>query len=110
MGAKHLAGLKQKRVRTLILAFDNDRPNAATGIRPDIENTRKPVEMLVNNAELFVYVVDPESYSLHEDLDEFFRVDSSKQAVHAAPITIGRKIPCIFPFLLILMRQKAAPI
>ncbi len=66
LGVKHLDALRKRKIKNLIISFDNDQ------VGP--ENTEEAVKMLLEKTRITPYVIDPEEYGKHKDPDEYFQV------------------------------------
>jgi len=67
LSKKHLEGLVDFGVKSVILAFDND------GV--GIENTMSAIDMLLSQTDINVFVLDPEKMDDHKDPDEFVKAN-----------------------------------
>lgn len=67
LSKKHLDGIRSKKIKNVIISFDND------GVGPD--NTEKAVRMILENSNTIPYVIDPLEYGDYKDPDEYFRAN-----------------------------------
>jgi DNA primase catalytic core len=67
LSKKHLDGIRSKKVKNIIISFDND------GVGP--ANTEKAVLMILENSNTVPYVIDPLEYGNYKDPDEYFRAN-----------------------------------
>ena len=65
LSQKHLAGLKSKKIKNVIISFDNDEVGPS--------NTQKAIELILSNSHLNVFVIDPLKYRSCKDPDEFVK-------------------------------------
>lgn len=64
---KHIDGLISKKIKNVIISFDNDE------VGP--KNSIDAVKKILTQSNIQVYVIDPEEYSSHKDPDEYFRAN-----------------------------------
>jgi DNA primase catalytic core len=67
LAESHLIGLKHKRVKNVIISFDNDL------VGPN--NTRDAIELLTSESNITPYVLDPNLLSPHKDPDEYVKAN-----------------------------------
>jgi DNA primase catalytic core len=67
LSKKHLVGLDKKKIKNVIIAFDND--NVGPG------NTVQAVKLLLENTNIKPFVLDPKELGIHKDPDEFVRAN-----------------------------------
>lgn len=65
LSQKHLAGLKSKKIKNVIISFDNDEVGPS--------NTQKAIELILSNSHLNVFVIDPLKYDGCKDPDEYVK-------------------------------------
>ncbi|MCB9250708.1 MAG: toprim domain-containing protein [Ignavibacteriales bacterium] len=64
LGKKHLEELRRRKVKNLVLAFDNDKVGPS--------NTIEVIELVLKNSKITPYVIDPKSYGDKvKDPDEY---------------------------------------
>lgn len=64
---KHLVGLKKRKIKNVIISFDND------DVGPD--NTETAVKMILEKTNITPYVIDPKEYGKDKDPDEYFKAN-----------------------------------
>ncbi|MBL1215778.1 MAG: toprim domain-containing protein [Ignavibacteriae bacterium] len=68
LGKKHLDGLRNRKVKNIIVAFDND------DVGPG--NTQEAVKLILENSNISPYVIDPIKYGdKHKDPDEYLKAN-----------------------------------
>lgn len=86
LSQKHLEGLRQTKVKNVIISFDNDKEKEEdknTGKigkqeGPGILNTEEAVRLILNESEITPFVLDPKLLEPKKDPDEYFRANGLK--------------------------------
>ena len=65
LSERHLIGLQSKNIKNVIISFDND------SVGPD--NTKSAIELLLKHTKIKPFVINPSSYGIYKDPDEFIR-------------------------------------
>ena len=72
LSESHLKGLRENKIKKVIISFDNDPPKE-DGIITGRENTIKAVELLNEHTDIDVYVIDPLLFGSCKDPDELVK-------------------------------------
>ncbi|MBK7105607.1 MAG: toprim domain-containing protein [Ignavibacteriae bacterium] len=64
-GKKHLEGSRTRKIKNVVIAFDNDK------VGP--KNTLEAVELILKNSNIIPYVIDPVNYGNVKDPNEYFK-------------------------------------
>lgn len=67
LSEKHLSAMISKKIKSVIISFDNDGVGA--------KNTEKAVKLLLKDSNVTPYVIDPADYGSHKDPDEYFKAN-----------------------------------
>ena len=67
LGKRHLNELKIRKIKHLIIVFDND------GVGPS--NTREAIKLILKHTSIVPFVVDPKKFGMHKDPDEYLKAN-----------------------------------
>lgn len=78
LAESHLEGLRAKKIKNLIIAFDNDPPRfdekAGRAVSTGSENTKHAIDLLRQHApEINAFILDPQWLGEHKDPDELVK-------------------------------------
>jgi len=65
LSKKHLQGLRKRKIKNVVISFDNDGVGA--------DNTKDAVMMVLEETNIIPYVIDPKEYGTQKDPDEYFK-------------------------------------